>query len=113
MSDPLSLGSTVSTSGGSAATRWFRRAIGRFRGAGLPHSVLDAGPDAVVVLDEDGQILTANRAACEALGHAPGALVGADFAETALARRSRAAFASRLRSPAEAASAAGATVIST
>ena len=73
MSDPLSSGSVVPGEGGSAAARWLRRALGRFRAdASLSHSVLDAVPDAVVVVDAEGLILTANRAACETLGHAPG-----------------------------------------
>jgi PAS domain S-box-containing protein len=78
-----------------------RRALGRFRDdtdASLSHSVLDAVPDAVVVLDAEGRILTANRAACEMLARAPEALIGSGFAETVLARSSRAAFSARLRS---------------
>jgi PAS domain S-box-containing protein len=89
--------------------RWVRRALGRFRDdAGLSHSVLDAVPDAVVVVDAEGLILTANRAARETLGHATGALAGAGFAETVLARSSRAAFGARLRSTTETAVAVGA-----
>ena len=111
MSDPLSSGSVVPREDGSAATRWLRRALGCFRDdddASLSHSVLDAVPDAVVVVDAEGLILTANRAARETLGHAPGALVGSGFAETVLAWSSRAAFRSRLRSTTEAAYAVGA-----
>ena len=106
VSDPLSSGSVVPREDGSAATRWLRRALGCFRDdddASLSHSVLDAVPDAVVVVDAEGLILTANRAARETLGHAPGALVGSGFAETVLAWNSRVAFRSRLRSTTEAA----------
>ncbi len=111
MSDPLSSGSVVSRENGSAAARWLRRALGRFRDdpdASLSHSVLDAVPDAVVVIDAEGVILAANRAAHVTLGHALGALVGSGFAETVLARTSRAAFRSRLQNTTEASYAVGA-----
>ena len=86
---------------------WLHRVTGRFRSdadaapAAAPPaneaSVLDALPDAVVVVDADGRVQTANRAVEGVLGRAPGALAGADFAEAALAPDAHEPFRDRLR----------------
>ena len=69
--------------------------------APLPASVLDALPDAVVVVDDQDRVLVANRAVETVLGHDPAGLVGAVLAEALLAPRARASYRQRLRACAD------------
>ena len=93
-------------------TPWLRRAVGWISrspetDSGRPAtgdlapttSVLDALPDAVLVVDADDRVRAANQAVGAVLGYAPSAVVGAELAETLLPPRSRDGYRARLREP--------------
>ena len=63
---------------------------------GLPAAILDAVPDAVLVLDIDDRVRLANDAVEDVLGHAPQDLIGVAFADTLLPLGSRKAHRDRL-----------------
>ena len=93
-------------------TPWLRRAVGWISrspetDSGRPATgdpapttaVLDALPDAVLVVDADDRVRAANQAVGAVLGYAPSAVVGAELAETLLPPRSRDGYRARLREP--------------
>ena len=93
---------------------WFQRIVGRFlqggassaaappaRDGGLSAAVLDALPDAVLVVDADDRVRAANGAVEEVLGYAPDRLVGLGVAEVLLPAAHREAYAARLRQAGE------------
>lgn len=64
--------------------------------AALARAVMDAAPDAIVVLDEGGSIREFNPAAERAFGHRRGTVLGRPFAEVAVAPRLRSILAADL-----------------
>ena len=64
-----------------ALARYRREADALAEDRQLLQALLDSRDDAVCLLDAEGAVLAANRAACIALGTAPGVLVGAPLSE--------------------------------
>ncbi|MGB3542928.1 ATP-binding protein, partial [Rubrivirga sp.] len=80
---------------------WLQRITGAFAKApdepSLTHAVLDAVPDAVVVIDEEDRIRLANDAVASLLGHAPEDLIGVEFSSTLLPLGSRKSHRARIK----------------